>query len=159
VQSFFGKINFVRRFIPDSASIVKPISKLLRNDQAFEWTSEVQREFSNIKVAIVSFPVLFSPNFDNHFILYFFSSEDTIAAMLTQKNQKGEELQVSFMRKELHDYEMRYSPLEKQAFSLVSDIGYFRTYILNNPIKAYVPYPPVRMMLGHPCDNEDGTIG
>jgi hypothetical protein len=30
VQSFFGKINFVRRFFPDYASIVKPINLLLK---------------------------------------------------------------------------------------------------------------------------------
>ena len=30
VQSFFGKINFVRTFVPDYASIVKPINLLLK---------------------------------------------------------------------------------------------------------------------------------
>ena len=91
-----------------------------------------------------------SPNFYNHFILYYFSSEDTIAAMLTQKNHKGEELPISFMSKEKHDYELRYSPLEKQTFALVRVFAYFRPYILNNPIKAYVLHPPVKMMLSQP---------
>lgn len=30
IQSFFGKINFVRRFISSFAKIVKPISKMLK---------------------------------------------------------------------------------------------------------------------------------
>lgn len=34
-QSFFGNINFVCRFILGYASIVKPITKLLRKDQSF----------------------------------------------------------------------------------------------------------------------------
>jgi hypothetical protein len=38
VQSFFGKINFVRRFVPDYATIVKPINALLKKDHRFEWT-------------------------------------------------------------------------------------------------------------------------
>jgi hypothetical protein len=46
VQSFFGKINFVRRFVPDYSSIVKPINKLLKKDQEFEWTPEIQRVFT-----------------------------------------------------------------------------------------------------------------
>ena len=88
-----------------------------------------------------------SPNFNNHFIIYSFSFEDTIASILTQKNQKGEDLPISFMIKEIHDYELRYSLLEKQAFALVRGVSHFRPYILKNPIKAYVPYPLVKMML------------
>lgn len=88
VHPFFGKINFVCRFILDYASIVKPITKLLRKNQDFEWTPKVQREFANIKVSIASSLIMVNPSFDNHFILYFFSSEDTITTMLTQKIKK-----------------------------------------------------------------------
>ena len=150
VQYFVGNINFVCKFILNYASIINPITKLLRKDQDFEWTLEAQRAFENIKVAIVSSLVLVSPDFDKHFILYSFSSKDTITTMLTQKNQKGEELPISFMRNELHDYEMRYSPLEKQAFPLVKVVSHFRPYILNSSVKAYVPHPPVEMMLNQP---------
>lgn len=37
LQSFFGKINFVRRFIPNFAKVVKPISKLLKKYIIFQW--------------------------------------------------------------------------------------------------------------------------
>lgn len=63
---------------------------------------------------------------------------------------KGEEFPISYMSKELHDYELRYSPLEKQAFALFRVIPYFRSYIFNNPVKAYVPHPPIKMMLIQP---------
>ena len=66
VQSFFGKINFVRILIQNYASIIKPITKLLRIDQDFEWTPKVQRVFVNIKDSIVSLHILVSPNFNNH---------------------------------------------------------------------------------------------
>jgi hypothetical protein len=46
VQSFFGKINFVQIFVPNYATIVKPINKLLKKDQKFEWTSEIQKAFT-----------------------------------------------------------------------------------------------------------------
>lgn len=74
VQSFFGKINFVRIFILAYASIVKPITKFLRKDQYFEWTPEVEKAFVNVKAAIISSLVWVSPNFDNHFIQYSFDS-------------------------------------------------------------------------------------
>ena len=72
VQSLSRKINFVRRFIPDHASIVKPITLFLRKDQSFGWITEVQTTFEIIKAAIVSSTVMVSPHFDNNFIMYTF---------------------------------------------------------------------------------------
>ena len=40
LQSFFGKINFVRRFIPSFAKVAKSISKLLKKDIRFQWDEQ-----------------------------------------------------------------------------------------------------------------------
>ena len=57
------------------------------------------------------------------------------------------------MSKELHDYELWYSPLKKHAFALVMAISYFITYILNNLVKAYVLNADVKMMLRQPLQD------
>jgi hypothetical protein len=41
VQSIFGKINFVRRFVPNYTSIVKPFNLLLKKEHRFEWTTYI----------------------------------------------------------------------------------------------------------------------
>jgi hypothetical protein len=147
VQLFFGKINFVRRFVPTYASIVKPINLLLNKEHRFEWTASTQEAFNNIKGEITPSPFLVSPDFQRYFIIYSFTTETVIASVLTQKNSKGEELPISFMRKTLHDYELRYSKLEKQALALVKEVVHFRTYILNSHVIACVPSSPVKMLL------------
>jgi hypothetical protein len=43
------------------------------------------------------------------FIIYLFAIEVVVAFVLTQKNNNVEEILISFMRKTLHDYELRYS--------------------------------------------------
>ena len=123
---------------------------MLRKDQDFKWIPEAQRVFANIKAAIFSSLVLVSPNFDKYFILYSLSFEDTITKIVTQKNQKGEQMPIYFMNKDLPDYELRYSPLEKKAFALVKFGSHFRPYILSTPVKDYVPHPPIKMMLSQP---------
>jgi hypothetical protein len=35
LQSFFGQINFIRRFIPKFSEIVKPLNRLLKKDVCF----------------------------------------------------------------------------------------------------------------------------
>eukprot|EP00253_Pinus_taeda_P007863 PITA_07863 len=45
LQSFLGKINFIRRFIPNYAEIAKPIQNLLKKDAKFVWQEEGKRAF------------------------------------------------------------------------------------------------------------------
>jgi hypothetical protein len=51
------------------------------------------------------------------------------------------------MRKTIHDYELRYSKLEKQALDLVKAVVHFQTYILNSHVIAYVPSSPMKILL------------
>ena len=45
MQSFLGKINFVRRFISDFAEIVKPLQEMIKKDSTFKWTKERKEVF------------------------------------------------------------------------------------------------------------------
>ena len=40
MQSFLGKIKFVRRFISDFAEIVKPLQEMIKKDFNYKWTKE-----------------------------------------------------------------------------------------------------------------------
>jgi hypothetical protein len=64
VQSFIGFANFYRRFIDKFSDIVRPITNLIRKNQAFEWTSEANAAFEKLKQMFVSGPIL-SP-FEHH---------------------------------------------------------------------------------------------
>jgi hypothetical protein len=67
LQSFLGKIKFVRRLIPNLVKTIKPIPMLLKKDLKFEWTDEGRKAFKSIKDAIVRSPVLISPNYSKYF--------------------------------------------------------------------------------------------
>lgn len=40
IQSFFGQINFLRRFVTNFAKIVRPISKMLKKGANVKWEEE-----------------------------------------------------------------------------------------------------------------------
>ena len=116
MQFYLGKINFMRRFIFDFAQIVKPLQEMIKKDSNFKWKKERKEAFEKIKEAITKAPTLRSPNFDNDFILYIFSFDHSIVAVLTQKNEDGEEFLVSFMSTGLQGAELKYSTIDKQEF-------------------------------------------
>jgi hypothetical protein len=83
MQSFFGKINFVRKFMPDFPETVKPLQKMIHKDAEFKWDDERKDAFNNIKNAISQAPMLQSPDFSKYFFLYTFTSDQSLDAVLT----------------------------------------------------------------------------
>ena len=49
IQSFLGKINFLRRFIPNFVEIVKLITDMLRKKSEVKWIAEVRHPLHTLK--------------------------------------------------------------------------------------------------------------
>ena len=113
LQSFLGRINFVRRFIPNLATMVKPLTEMLKKGMVFAWTKEGRESFEEIKAAIASAPTLMNPNFEKDFILYTLGGESSISTVLTQTNDKDKEQPIAFFSERLKEYEDKYSYVEK----------------------------------------------
>jgi hypothetical protein len=52
VQSFPGKVNFLRRFIPNLVKIIKHITYILRKGNEIKWNPEDKKSFKDTKVAL-----------------------------------------------------------------------------------------------------------
>ena len=101
IQSFLGKIIFLRRFIPNFVEIVKLITDMLRKNNEVKWTTEARASFAHIKKFISEAPVLESPDYLKEFFIFSFASEHTLAAVLLQKNEEGFEQPITFFSKSL----------------------------------------------------------
>lgn len=113
LQSILGQINFVRRFIQDVFGIVQPITIMLQKDVPFLWIKEGKRAFKLIKLAITKVPILNNLDFSKPFIMYAYGADSSIATIVTQKNQEGEEHPIAFFSQTLHGVEKRYTFLDK----------------------------------------------
>jgi hypothetical protein len=82
IQSFLGKIIFLRRFIPNFTEIVKLITYILNKDNEVKWTTESKTSFEHIKKVIAEALVLANPDYTKEFLIFSFTSEHTIAAVL-----------------------------------------------------------------------------
>jgi ribonuclease HI len=157
VQAFLGKINFLRRFVSNFAELVKHITAMLRKGNEVKWTTEPRESFAQIKRALTEAPVLISPDYSKDFLIFSFASCDTVAAVLLQKNEQGQEQPIAFYSKALRDAELRYEIMEKQAYALVKALKAFRVYVLHSKVTAYVPSASVKDILIQP--DIDGRRG
>jgi hypothetical protein len=159
IQSFIGKINFLRRFIPNFAEIIKYIIDMLKKDAEIKWIPEAKESFENIKKSLIKAPILIIPNYSKEFFIFSFSSEDTIVFVLLQRNYQGYEQPISFFSKTLRDSELKYDIMEKHAYALVKALKSLRVYVLQSEITAYVPSSEVKEISVQPgCEGKKGKL-
>jgi hypothetical protein len=147
IQSLLSKIIFVRRFIPNFIELVKHITSMLKKGSEIKWTDNARSSFQDIKQAIMESPTLISLDYTKKFYIFSFSSYDTVATILLQKDDESLYHPVAFFRKTLRDAELRYDPIEKQAYALIKSLKALRIYILHAKVITYVPSSSVKDVL------------
>ena len=70
---------------------------MIKKNATFKWNQPEKEAFDQIKKAIAEAPSLQSPDFDRDFSLYTFTSNSSLAAVLTQKDRNNDERPISFM--------------------------------------------------------------
>jgi hypothetical protein len=103
VQSFLGKVNFLRRFLSNFVELLKYITTMLRKDNEIKWNVEARSSFDQINKALMEAPVLVIPDYSKDFVIFSFASFDTVATILLQKNSEGLEQPIAFFSRALRD--------------------------------------------------------
>jgi hypothetical protein len=84
IRSFLGLCTYYRRFISGFANIAKPLTKLMEQRQAFQWTPEVEAAFQTIKGALCAAPILAYPKPGERYIVDTDASNFGIGGVLSQ---------------------------------------------------------------------------
>ncbi|KAI5320936.1 hypothetical protein L3X38_040644 [Prunus dulcis] len=123
LQSLLGKINFLRRFISNSAGKIQPFSSLLRlkQEQTFKWEEQHQQAFQEIKHYLSNPPVLPPPKRGRPLKLYVSTSKVSIGSLLVQDNKEGKEQAVYYLSRTLTEAERRYVPQKAVKGQAVAD--------------------------------------
>lgn len=142
IQVSLGRINFLRRFIPNYTEIVKEITEMLKKDKEVKWTEKSRESFSKIKKAFAEALVLVCPAYLKPFFIFSLASPHTMAAVLLQKNSEGHEKPITFFSQVLQDAELKYNILEKQTYALVKALKAFKICLIvkHNCLCSYSRY-------------------
>ena len=57
LRSLLGLVNYYNRYLPNLATVIKPLNELLEKNRKWVWTDACQLAFENIKRLITSEPV------------------------------------------------------------------------------------------------------
>ncbi|KAI9034758.1 retropepsin-like aspartic protease/reverse transcriptase [Aspergillus affinis] len=120
VQQFTGLINYYRRFIDRYAKSIVPIFNLLKQNQKFEWTTQIQQTFDNIKRKITTAPILVQHDPEKLTTIETDASDYTIGIRMTQPDKNGRAKPIAFHLRKLIQAEMNYDIYDKELLAIVT---------------------------------------
>ena len=125
VQSLNDKIATLNRFVLRATNKCLPFFCTLK--KSFEWTTECQQAFEDLKAYLSSSPLLSPSKLGEELLLYLAISLVTVSAALIKEESKVQKL-VYFTSQALRGAEERYPPMEKLAFALVTAARKLKSY-------------------------------
>ncbi|KAI5334573.1 hypothetical protein L3X38_024706 [Prunus dulcis] len=152
LQSLLGKINFLRRFISNSAGNIQPFFSMLRlkHEQTFKWEEHHQQAFEEIKHYLSNPLVLSPPKRGRPLELYVSASEVSIGSLLVQDNKEGKEHAVYYLRRALTEIERKYSAIERLYLALYFTVVKLKHYMLPFTIYIIAKTDLIKYMLTRP---------
>ena len=110
-------VNQLAKFLPNLASINKPLRQLLKKDQHWIWDQPQERAFQKIKKILTSTEVLAHYNSSARCIVAADTSQRGLGAVLLQLDKKGNRHPIAYASRSLTDTEKRYAVIEKEALA------------------------------------------
>jgi len=129
-RSLLGMVNFYRRYVPNCAEIIAPLSDLTKSraPNIVEWAEKQERSFTQIKQLLSKEPILKLPDLDRPFIVQSDASSQALGACLIQEYD-GVEHPVMYTSKKLLPREQNYSVGEREALAIIWAVNKFHRYL------------------------------
>ncbi|KAI9188604.1 hypothetical protein LWI28_026152 [Acer negundo] len=138
VRSFHGLASFYRRFIPHFSSIMAPVTECMKGVK-FQWTTEAEEGFQQIKEKLTTAPILVLPDFSQPFELHSDASKVGIGAVLSQGGKP-----VAYFSEKLSGSRVRYSTYDIEFYAVVQAVKHWRHYLFHREFILYTDHDSLR---------------
>lgn len=140
IKSFLRLAGYYRRFIKNFSSLTQPLTKLLKKDVSFNWTSLQQNSFENLKSLLCFEPLLQYPDFTKSFYL---TTEQFCCRISVSQGELPNDLPIVYASRTLNRAESNYSTTERELLSIVWSIKHFRPYLYGRKFTIITDHKPL----------------
>lgn len=145
VRSVLAMFRYYSTHIPNFSEIALPLVELTKDKQcnSFVLNDAQLSAFDKLKKAVENSCKLYSPCYDKPFVIHTDASEHTIAACLSQVDDRGRDCPIAFSSKKLSDSERKWSVIEKEAYAIIFALKQYDYFIFGNKIELYTDHNPL----------------
>lgn len=147
VRSLLGLCNYYRKFIPNFASLLHPITELTKTKgpgvgKTIHWTKECDDALNSVKTCFAQQPILRLPDINKSFTLTTDASSRGIGACLMQEVD-GHLHPVLYVSRKLSPAEKNYAIIEKECLAIVWAVTKLSKYLLGAPFTLMTDHSPL----------------
>ena len=133
VRSILGVLGYQRPFIPNYATIARPLVALTKKDRPFFWTKECTTALNTLIDIILSNPSLRQPDLSRPFFLQVDASAFATGAILTQVDDRDKHVIVGFHSQTFNDAERNYDIHDRELLAVYRGLTAHRHLLLSSP--------------------------
>ena len=146
VRSFLGLAGYYRAFVPEFATIAKPLSMLSDKGKGFRWSSDCQGAFEELKGLLTRSPVLGYPEEEGRIILDPDASDIGLGAVLSQE-QGGREVVLCYASRTLNKAEKNYCVTRRELLAVIFGLRKFRHYLLGRHVRIRTDHAALKWVM------------
>lgn len=147
VRCLLGLANYYSKFIPSFASLVFPLTELLKKGMPTRvtWTPDCDKALGGIQDYLTQGPILKLPDPDIPFILQTDASDKGISCCLMQEVD-GVLHPVKFLSRKLLPREQRYSVIERECLAIVWSVQRLSRYLCGTHFTIQCDHRPLSFL-------------
>ena len=147
LKAYLGLLTYYSKFLPNMATTLTPLYRLLRNNVKWQWTSLEANAFQASKEVLTSNSLLVHYDPSKQLMLMCDASPYGVGAVLSQIDEQGVEKPVVYTSCTLISAERNYSQLEKDALALIFGTKCFHNYLYGRSFTLYTNHKPLPGLL------------
>nr|VZI46136.1 unnamed protein product [Spirometra erinaceieuropaei] len=143
LQRFLGMVNFYRRFLPNCADLMLPLTNMLSGPKGpLELTGEALTAFERIKNSLADATLLTHPAPEAQLSLMVDASTVAVGAVL-QQHLAGSTQPLAFFSKKLLPAETRYSTFGRELLAIYLAVKHFRHSLEGRDFTVFTDHKPL----------------
>ncbi|BHF72298.1 hypothetical protein SprV_0401536200 [Sparganum proliferum] len=147
LQRFLGMVNFYRRFLPNCADLMLPLTNMLSGPKGpLELTGEALTAFERIKNSLADATLLTHPAPEAQLSLMVDASTVAVGAVL-QQHLAGSTQPLAFFSKKLLPAETRYSTFGRELLAIYLAVKHFRHFLEGHDFTVFTDHKPLTFAL------------
>ena len=150
LREYLGLVNFYRRFLPDGAKLLLPLTNLLSgkttSNAPITWSPEAESAFEQSKASLAQATLLHHPRHDAPTCIATDASDYAVGAVLQQLID-GTWSPIAYFSKKLQPAETRYSTFDRELLAVYLAIRHFRHFVEGRDFFVVTDHRPLTFSL------------
>ncbi|CAA0831250.1 Uncharacterized mitochondrial protein AtMg00860, partial [Striga hermonthica] len=138
-RSFLGLAGYYRRFIEGFSKIAQPLTNLTKKAVRFDWSSQCEESFQELKRRLTTASVLSIPDPTLEFTIYSDASKMGLGCVLMQQRKV-----VAYASRQLKPHEQNYPTHDLELAAVVHALKIWRHYLYGGKCEIFTDHKSLK---------------